>query len=428
MARRFGGRVRALALDPTPLRVSVPFRALWIGQIVSMLGTQMRFVAIPVQIFAITGSSAAVGLVGLVEVVPLIAFSIFSGAIIDTRDRRRVLLVTQAGLFLASVGLAIVSMMDQPPLVAIYALTGVASLMNAFDRPALTSMLPNLVGPELLPSALALRQVVFQTTYLVGPAVGGILIATLPDISWIYAIDALTFVVASIALRWVPPQRPERAGTSVSLELVKEGWGFVRQTPVLLSIFVIDLVAMVFGMPRAVFPALADRTFDAGPAVVGLLYSAPGAGALLGALTTGWVKNVRRQGRAVVLSVAAWGSAITLAGLAVFSLPLTLLFLALAGAADVISAIFRGTMLQESTPDSLRGRVNAANIMVVTGGPRLGDFEAGIAASLVGAPGSIVLGGALCLAGTAAVAGLFPSLRSYTPKEDPGDQSMGSRV
>jgi MFS family permease len=269
---------------------------------------------------------------------------------------------------------------------------------------------------------MALRQVVFQTTYLIGPALGGILIAVLPDIAWIYVIDAATFVAAMVALRWVPPQPPERVGTSVSLGMIKEGWGFVRRTPILLSIFVIDLVAMVFGMPRAVFPALAERTFDAGPAVVGLLYSAPGAGALVSALTTGWVGKVRHRGRAVIASVAVWGAAITLAGLAVFSLPLTLFLLALAGAADVVSAIFRGTMLLEATPDYLRGRVNAANIMVVSGGPRLGDFEAGVAASLVGAPGSIVLGGTLCLLGTAAVALLFPSLRSYlAPSEDRSD-------
>jgi predicted MFS family arabinose efflux permease len=264
---------------------------------------------------------------------------------------------------------------------------------------------------------MALRQVAFQVTQIVGPAIGGVMIAVLP-ISSVYAVDAVTFIAALIALRWVP-SLPTPAVTEASgAESVREGLRFAFRTPVILSTLVIDLVAMIFGMPRAVFPALAERTFELGPSGLGLLYAATSVGALLGALTTGWVGRVRRQGRAVLVAVTAWGAFITLAGLSLFSLSLTLLFLALAGAADVISAVFRGTIVQEATPDPLRGRVSAVNIMVVTGGPRLGDLEAGLVAGAVGAPASVVIGGLACLAGTVAVAARFPSLRAYERRED----------
>ncbi|MDQ4064446.1 MAG: MFS transporter, partial [Actinomycetota bacterium] len=175
----------------------------------------------------------------------------------------------------------------------------------------------------------------------------------------------------------------------------------------------IDLVAMIFGMPRAVFPALSETTFGLGPQGVGILFAAPAIGALIGALTTGWVTSVRRQGLAVLLAVTGWGAAITLAGLSTFSIALTVVFLAIAGAADVVSAVFRGTILLETTPEPLLGRMNALNIMVVTGGPRLGDVEAGLVAGLVGVVPSIIFGGVACLVGTAAVAWAFPSLRNY---------------
>jgi MFS family permease len=197
------------------------------------------------------------------------------------------------------------------------------------------------------------------------------------------------------------------------LQSVREGLAFAIRRPVILSIFLVDLVAMIFGMPRAVFPALAERTFHGGAGILGLLYAAPAAGALISALTTGWVTRIRRQGLAVILSVAAWGAAITLAGLTLFSLILTLVFLAVAGGADVVSAVFRGTMLQDATPDALRGRLNALNIMVVTGGPRLGDFEAGLVAGAFGAPASIVIGGLACLLGTGVLSGMVPAFRRY---------------
>lgn len=414
MGRRFG-RARSIALDVSPLRDSVPYRALWLGQIVSLIGTQMRYVAIPFQVFQITHSTLAVGLIGLVEVVPLIVFSIIGGALADSLDRRKVMAVAQVIFLVDSAALALVSLGDRPSLVAIYVLTGIGGAVGAVDRPARSAMVPALVEPTQLTAAMALHQVVFHVTQIAGPALGGVLISALGEVAWVYVIDAVSFLAGLVALGWVPSSTGATANDegALSLTAIREGLVFAWRTPLILSIFIVDLVAMIFGMPRAVFPALAEETFHQGAIGLGLLYAAPSVGALVGALTTGWVKNVERQGAAVLIAVAAWGAAITLAGLSLFSLALTLLFLALAGAADVVSAVFRGTMLLDATPELLRGRTQALNLMVVTGGPRLGDVEAGAVAGLIGAGPSIVVGGVACLAGTGVVAAAFSSLRTY---------------
>jgi MFS family permease len=414
VGRRFG-RARALALDVSPLRESVPYRALWAGQIVSLFGTQMRYVAVPFQVFQITRSTLAVGLIGLVEVVPLIVFSFVGGALADARDRRTIIAVAQVVLLADSVALALVSLEHRPSVVMIYVLTGIGGAVGAVDRPARGALVPELVNPNQLTAAMALRQVVFQVSQIAGPAAGGLLIGAFREVAWVYAIDAATFLASLVALWWVPRDTgsSEQSEATFGFHAVKEGLAFALRTPLITSIFVVDLVAMIFGMPRAVFPALAEETFGLGAAGLGFLYAAPAVGALLAALTTGWVKNVERQGMAVLIAVALWGMAITLAGLCLFSLALTLLFLALAGAADVVSAVFRGTMLLEASPEALRGRTQALNLMVVTGGPRLGDAEAGAVASLVGAGPSIVVGGVACLAGTGVVAAGFSSLRRY---------------
>jgi predicted MFS family arabinose efflux permease len=389
-----------------------------VGQVISHLGSNMRLVAVAVQVFEITGSTVAVGLVGLVEVVPLIVFSILGGAMSDRSDRRALIFRTQLGLMATSLVLAYISFGSDPSVLWIYALTAIASGLNAIDRPARTAMTPNLVPPDKLAAAMALRQVVFQTTLILGPALGGVMIASLGGaVEWVYLFDGLSFIAAIVVLRWVPPSVPSIDPGQSHLQSVREGMGYVFRNPLALSIFGIDLIAMIFGMPRAVFPELAKETFGMGPEGVGLLFAAPSVGALVAALTTGWVSSVRRQGVAVLWAVAAWGMAITLAGLSVFSLALTLLFLAAAGAADVVSAVFRATMLQTTTPDVLRGRVSAFNLMVVTGGPRIGDFEAGLVGGIAGAPASIVVGGLVCLVGTGAMAVWSPTLARYRTEE-----------
>ena len=374
----------------------------------------MRYVAVPWQVYELTGSTVAVGFIGLAEVGPLIALSIFGGALADRIDRRTLIARAQIGLIVSTAGLAGLSLMERPPLAAIYVLVAIASSFHALDGPPRTAMIRSLVAPDKIPAAMALRQVTYQVTQIAGPAIGGLLIAALGGVFWIYILDCVTFLASIAALRWVPASAGAVAGQSRGLEAVKEGLRFTFRTPVILSIFIIDLVAMIFGMPRAVFPELSARVFDLGPTGLGLLYAAPSIGALIGALSSGWVESVKHQGRAVILSVVAWGGAIALAGLSLWSLPLTLLFLAVAGAADVISAVFRGTILQQATPPHVLGRASAVNLMIVTGGPRLGDVEAGLVAGATSAEASVLIGGAACLVGTAAVAARSPSLRRYT--------------
>lgn len=423
-ARRFPP-LRQWALDVSPLRDSVAYRALWIGQIVSLMGTQMRILAVSFQVFRLTGSTVAVGLVGLVELIPLIAFSIIGGALADRIERKTLMAWMQVGLMATVVGLAVVSMQEEPSVLAIYALSALGAVFQAADRPARSAIIPNLVSAEQIPAALALRQVVFQLTQIAGPFLGGILIASFGDeVTGVYLIDAASFLAAIVALHWVPRTRAERNHEQTALESIREGLSFAVRTPLILSILVIDLIAMVFGMPRAAFPELADETFAMGATGLGLLYAAPSAGALIAALSSGWVKNVAARGRSVVAAVAVWGVAIALAGVSVFSLPLVLFFLAVAGAADVISAIFRGTILNTETPDALLGRVNSVNLMVVTGGPRLGDLEAGLAAGALGAPGSIVAGGLACLAGTGLLVWRVPALLHHRA-DDPRAAAAG---
>jgi MFS family permease len=355
---------------------------------------------------------AAVGLIGLAEVVPLIVFSLVGGAAADRRERRGLIAQMQTASMLSAALLMFVSFVDRPNVLWIYALVALSSSFEAIERPARTAMLPSILPEGKMPAALAVRQVAFHITLIVGPGIGGILIAVL-GVTWVYAIDTVTYLAALAALRWIPKVMPDVTEGQTPAEAVREGLRYALRTPLILSIFVIDLIAMIFGMPRAVFPELAQQTFDGGARVVGLLYAAPSVGALAGALLSGWVTRVRRHGIAVILAVLAWGTAITLAGFSTFSLALTLFFLAIAGASDVISAVFRGSMLLEATPDRLRGRVSSLNLMVVIGGPRFGDVEAGLVAAAVGAPASIAIGGVACLLGAGLLGAVAPALRGY---------------
>ena len=394
-----------------------------------MIGTNMRMVAVPWQVYELTDSVVAVGFVGLAEVIPLILFSLVGGAAADRAERRGLIGRMQLGLMATAALLTFVSLMERPSLYLIYGLVAISSSMEAVERPARTAMLPAILPEGKMPAALSVRQVSFQTTQIVAPAIGGVVIATL-GVTWVYAIDTVTFLAALAALRWIPKVMPENDVYQSPIEAVREGLRYAVKTPLILSIFVIDLIAMIFGMPRAVFPALARHTFGGGAAIVGLLHSSVAVGSLAAALLSGWVKRVRRQGVAVLVAVAAWGAAITLAGLSTFSLALTLIFLAIAGASDVVSAVFRGTMLLEATPDRLRGRVSSLNLMVVIGGPRFGDVEAGLVAGAVGAPASVVIGGLACLLGTGVLAITAPTLRSYraSKTEEPADPSPTPRA
>ncbi len=402
---------RRLFVDLSPLRESRDYRLLFGGEAVSWLGRQATVVAISYQVYVLTKSSLAVGLLGLANLGPLGALSLAGGAIADAVDRRKLLLVTQVLLGLTSVGLALNASAASPLLWPIYVLSALAAGLSGIDLPTRNAMIPRMVGREAIPAASALGQILMQVGFVVGPAIAGLVIARV-SLASAYWLDVATFVVSIAAVSALRPQPPEGGGTRAGVASVRAGLNYLRGRRLLLSTFVIDIDAMVFGMPRALFPALGTVLYGGGAATVGLLYAAPGFGALVGALLTGWVARVRRQGRAVIVAVIGWGATIAAFGL-VHWLPLGLALLVAAGAADVISAVFRNTILQVNVPDALRGRLSAVHIAVVTGGPSLGDAEAGAVAALTSAPISVVTGGLACMLGVGLLHRLVPELWAY---------------
>ena len=413
--------VARLLVDVTPLRRHRDFRMLWTGQLVSFLGSQLTVVAVPFEVFQLTHSTLQVGLVSLAQLVPLIAGSLIGGAIVEAHDRRVLMIWTQILLALTGVGLAVNAMAGRPSVWPLYVVTAVAAGFSGIDRPARTAAIPSLVSREELTTAFALWQILIQLGVVVGPAIAGLLLAA-TGYSTVYWIDVATFGVGLGAVLVMRPIPPAGGGTPIGLESVREGLRFLRRDRLIASTFWIDLSAMIFGLPRAVFPALALGRYHGGAGTFGLLNAAPGAGALAGSLFTGWVGHVRRQGKAVLLAVIVWGVSIALFGLIpVLWIGLTLL--AVAGAADMVSAVFRNTILQSNTPDELRGRMSATFIAVVTGGPRLGDTETGLAAALGGVEFAVVSGGLLSIAGAFLVVWRLPELLRYTkPEPAPGPQ------
>jgi MFS family permease len=411
--------VRRIAVDISPLRASRDFRRLWLGLLASQFGSQFTIVATYVQVFHLTRSTAAVGFIGLVGFLGLVVGTLAGSTFLDAFDRRKILICAQLG-YLASSGLLFLgALAGDPPLALIYlAVAGIAAT-SAVDSPTRSAMTPRLLGRELLPAAAALNQIVWNGAGLVGPALAGLVLGKL-DFAWAYGIDLISIgllILASILIRPMPPAEGERA--TVGWRAVKEGFAFLRGRQVLQSTFVIDIIAMVFGMPRALFAVLITTQFHESATVVGLLFAAPAVGAFIGATTTGWVGHIRHQGLAVIWAVVVWGAGIAAFGLAGDHLWLGLFFLAVAGAADVISAIFRNTILQVTVPENLRGRLFGIHILVVTGGPRLGDLEAGLVAAAFSAMASVVSGGLLCIAGAGLIAWRVPAFRRYHAG-DPG--------
>lgn len=413
-------KVRRLLLDLTPLRVSRDYRLLWLGDLVSETGFQVALVALYVQVYRLTGSAAAVGAIGLVQIVPLAVSSIAGSSIVDAIDRRKILLVAQVAYAAASGVLLFTAVTDRPPIWIIYGATALLAGIGGIAVPTHSAAIAQLVGRRHLASAMTLGQVLWNGTALVGPAIGGVIVERL-GLAWAYGIDVVTYAgafVAALLIRPIPPVTDGDGRAATGWRAIREGYSYVRGRRVLQSTFAIDLVAMIFGMPRALFPVLAVTQFHRGPAVVGLLFAAPAVGALFGALTAGWIRHVRHQGKAVALAVVVWGAGIVAFGTAGSNLPLALLFLAIAGGADMVSAALRSTILQSSVPDSLRGRVSAIHILVVVGGPRLGDAEAGFVAQLLSPGFSVVSGGLLCIVGAGLLAWVVPEFRRYHAGED----------
>jgi MFS family permease len=405
------GRLRRLAIDLGPLRRYPAFRRLFVGQTISTFGTEIAAVAAPYQLYQLTHSTLQVGLLSLCELFPLLTLTIVGGAIADAVDRRRLLFVTESLLALVAVGFAVNASLAEPRVWALYVLVTLAMSVFSLGVAGMSSVIPRLVERHELAAANAIENVYGSTTNVAGPALGGVLIAAL-GLRGAYLLDAATFAASLWSVWRLPPLPPAHDAERPSLRTIAEGFRFVKQKKVLLGMFLVDSNAMVFGMPRALFPALALHRFHGGAGILGLMYAAPYAGAFVSSVMSGWIGHVRRQGLIVAVAAALWGVAIAAFGFA-DSLWLALLLLAAAGAADNVSAVLRGTILWTVTPDPLRGRVSGIEFAQVAATPAIGNVEAGLVASLTSLRFSIVSGGVLCVAGTVLVALAVPAFIRY---------------
>ena len=412
MARLFAGI--------TPLRVSAPYRRLWVGISISNIGQQITAVAVGLQIYDMTKSSLMVGLVGLAQVVPLVGFGLYGGTLSDAFDRRRVGLITGIGLWVCSVLFLAQSLLDLNSVGVLYLIIAVQSSFFAVGVPARQAIVPRLVPRDLLPAANALNSMSWNLGFSIGPLVSGGLVAATGTVATPYLVDAIAFLVLVWSMWRLPslPPTPDASGqiTRAGWSAVREGLAFIKGKRNLQMIFYEDLAAMIFGMPRALFPAIAalwyGGTTQQVALTLGLLSAAPAIGGVLSSLLSGPIGTVRYQGRAVVISIIVWGVSITAFGFT-RTLVLALVFLAIAGAADNVSAILRNTMLQAAVPDEFRGRLQGVNTVVIAGGPRLGDVEAGAVASLGGEAFSVISGGIACTVIAIGLAAKFPGFWRY---------------
>ncbi|HVU72250.1 MAG TPA: MFS transporter [Mycobacteriales bacterium] len=402
--------LKRLLADVTPLR-NRDYRRLWAGQTVSFFGTQMTNVALPVEVYRLTHSSFDVGLLGLFTLIPLVAVGFFGGAITDAVDRRTLVLITSTVLAAVSAVLVWQAWAGWHAVWLLYLATACYGGVSALDGPARATFIPRLLSNELIPAASALSQLAMNLALSGGPLLAGVLIAA-SGLRAAFLVDLVSFAFALYGVFRLPSMKPEGGTTRPSLAAVGEGIQWLRHQPVVLMSFFVDIDAMLFGMPRALFPALAIHRFHGGDGITGLLYAAPAIGAFLMGVVSGPLGRVRKQGRAVIIAIAVWGATITAFGFSK-DLVLAVVFLAMAGAADMVSAVYRSTIMQVATPDVMRGRLQGVFFAVVAGGARLGDVEAGGAAAIVGTDAAAWSGGILCLVGLAALAAAFPVFARY---------------
>ncbi len=411
--------LRRHAIDTRPLR-HIPYRRMFVGNAVASFGLQFTAVAVPVQMFAITRSSLWVGLLGLAALVPLLVFSLWGGAVSDRVDRRQLLLISSTVMWTATVGLFVQALLHVDSAVLLLILVGIQSTGFAVSSPIRIAIVPRLVGREEIPAAATLNSTMFNAAMVIGPLIAGLLVRQ-NVFAAAYAVDALAFTVtlwATVRLPSLPPlNQTEGARRLAGWAEVREGLTYIATSPVLLLSFAIDIAAMVLALPRSLFPEVAADRF--GPSSIGWLYAAIAIGSVVAGLTSGWIGRVRRQGVALTAAVVMWGLAVAAAGLAQ-SLWLCVLLLAVGGAADMVSAVYRQTILQTYAPDGFQGRLQGVFIAVVAGGPRLGDVRAGVTAAAVGATVSWVGGGIAAAAVAVALSVAFPALIRYSPRPATG--------
>jgi MFS family permease len=406
---------RRLHVDTRPLRRR-DFRNLWLGQMVSTIGAEIAVVAVPFQVYKLTGSTALVGLLGLASLVPLLFVPLVGGAFADALDRRTVVLVTETGLAAVTVLFLVNALLPTPQVWALFVLQALAVAVYSFGRPALASLAPRLVPDEELAAANSLSSVYSSLSSVAGPAVGGLIIAT-AGVPWTFGIDAATYAASLLVIWWLPKLPPLEEADRPSFRAIVDGFRFLKGRQALIGIFAIDTNAMVFGMPSALFPAIALHRLHGTASTVGYLYAAPYAGALFCSLLSGWCSHVRRMGLGITVMACLWGAAIAGFGLTSSLVP-ALVLLAIAGGADFYSAVLRSTMLLRSTPDHLRGRLLGIEFMQVASAPSLGDLEAGVLASLTSLRFSIVSGGVACIAGCVVTALALPRFLNYDAGSD----------
>ncbi|GAB2867318.1 MFS transporter [Nocardioides pacificus] len=418
-------RLSGLVADTRPLR-NDHFRRLWLANIITVIGAQLTVVAVPAQIYAETGSSAYVGLTGVFGLVPLVVFGLWGGALADAMDRRTLLIVTTTGLIGTSALFWAQAVAGGTNVWLLLSLFSVQQAFFAVNQPTRSAVLPKLLPPALLPAANSLNMTVFQAGAIAGPLVGGVLIPIV-GFSWLYAIDTVTLFATLGAVVRLPRLTVEGVAGTPGIRSVIDGLLYLRGHPVLLMSFVVDIIAMLFGMPRALFPEMAHDSFggpEGGGLAFALLFAAIPAGAVLGGVFSGWVSRVERQGLAVIVAILVWGFAIigfgvatglagSLDGAAGPMLVVAVVMLAVGGGADMVSAAFRTSMLQTAAADEVRGRLQGVFIVVVAGGPRLADVAHGSAAAMVGTATAAAGGGVLVVVGTVLAALVVPAFVRY---------------
>ena len=413
---------RRLLADTRPL-ANPHFKRLWRANIVTVVGAQLTVVAVPAQIYAMTGSSAYVGLTGIFGLVPLVVFGLWGGALADAFDRRTLLLITTCGLIATSAGFCLQAALGAEDVWLLLSLFAVQQAFFAVNQPTRSALLPRLLDEELLPAANSLNMTVMQAGGIAGPLVGGALIP-LMGFSWLYLLDTVTLFATLGAVVRLPPLPILGVTVTPGIGAVIDGFRYLRTQPVLMMSFVVDIIAMVFGMPRALFPELADVAFSGpneGGVAFALLFAAIPVGAVVGGVLSGWVSRVERQGLAVIVSILVWGVAMVGFGVAALLAPvapalflgIAVLMLAIGGAADMASAAFRTSMLQAAADDSVRGRLQGIFIVVVAGGPRVADVLHGATAAVTGAAVAAAGGGVLVIIGTVLAALAVPAFVRY---------------
>jgi MFS family permease len=400
--------------DLAPWRSSRDFRLMWMSGVVTIFGSFLTVVAVPVQIKELTGSTLAVGAIGVVELVPLIVFGLYGGALADAVDRRKLIVYTEAALGLLSVLLLANTLLPHPMVWPLYVVAALSSALTGIQRPALDAIVPRIVPHEQLSAAAALNALRWQVGAIAGPSLAGVLIA-FAGLEWAYALDAVSFAVSvALGLRLRPSPAAPGAGKP-SLRGIWEGASYAWSRKELLGTYAVDLAAMFFAYPMALFPFLADELHA--PWSLGLMYAAGTVGSLLVSLTSGWTSRVHHHGRLIVYAAVAWGAAMAVAGW-MHNVWLVLLFLALAGGCDMVSGIFRSTIWNQTIPDDLRGRLAGIELLSFSVGPQLGQVRSGGVAALAGVRTSIWSGGLACVGAVGLLAACLPKLMSYDARTD----------